>query len=86
MLAAIHCLLASSQRPSSLNGNSIASGTMNTTSVAAGGSLRTVPAIQALTARNGMRATTQATTGSRWLHSHASIRKTIASKDQQRAG
>ena len=53
---------------------------MNTISVAAGGSLRTVPAIQAFTARNGMRATIQATTGSRWRHSHASIRKTIASR------
>jgi hypothetical protein len=38
-----------------------------------------VPATQALNARNGMSATIRSTTGSRWRHSQASIRKMIAS-------
>ena len=59
---------------------------MNTTSVAAGGSLRMVPAIQALTARNGMRATTQATTGCEMAPQPRLDQEDDRNKDQQRAG
>ena len=59
---------------------------MNTTSVAAGGSLRTVPAIQALTARSGMRATTHATTGCEMAPQPRLDQEDDRKQDQQRAG
>ena len=73
---------ASSQKPTIFSGNSGITGTMKTISVIAGDSVSTRSASQCLKARSGISATNQATTGSRWSHSQASIRKMIASRTQ----
>jgi hypothetical protein len=53
--------------PRNLSGRSSSTGTMNTTSVAAGGRRSIKAASRAVMTRSGMRATIQATIGARWL-------------------
>jgi len=71
-----------SHKPISLSGNSGSTGTKNTISVIAGDNVSTRSASHCLKVRSGISATTRATIGSRWSHSHASIRKMIASRTQ----
>ena len=73
---------ASSHNPTSFSGNSGITGTAKTISVIAGDSASTRSDSHCLNWRSGIHATTFATTGSRWSHSHASIRKTTASSTQ----